>query len=938
MTVSHQSSADRLLCVVSHTHWDREWYHPAARFRVRLLALVDAVLGQSGAAPFLLDGQAIVLEDYLDWCPERAHDVREALQGGRIEAGPWYVLADNLIVSGEAIIRNLEAGARRLAAWGASAPPVAWCPDSFGHPAAMPTIARGFGLDVGVVWRGLGGPSHPAGDSVRWVGPDGTELPVWHLPRDGYEYGSALPVERDAAIRRWQQLKVDAMARARTSVVLLTNGADHHARQPDLHEAIAWLREAASGDGVEVQAMGLHDWAQRFAQAARGTTLPTVKGELRHSAGHTWSLGGTLATRAHQKRRNARIERGLLRDVEPWLALLRLQSPVRSAHGLPDARLTMTQLPTVLERAWETVLRTHPHDTLCGCSVDEVARQMDARQDEAAAMGQELRQAALQLLLQHDVVTARTRRDFDWRRVVLRNRAPRARGGVAHVRFVRHVADEAVGPGSAGRTAARDVAPLDLNALPGDSAGRQVLRQSRQRVRRESPQHYPDNDWAEVQETLLWVPALPANGLQVFDGRSHLISPASQPTDPVWLRTAHAATSDTEPDFIFGNARARCTVHRTVDGHARVSWQVDDRRIDDVLWVETRADVGDSYTPAPRGAPERLQCMSVRVLARGPLRATLRLNYRTAHAPHIRVRVDLSVDADSTLLHVSCRGTVLRADQRLHLVMHSDVRQADVWADAALGPVRRAVDASVESDASESVPPGMPMHRWATVSNAMQGLTCISDGLAEVEARTSDAHGGERGACLALTLVRGTGALSRSDLPERPGHAGWPVDIPEAQCLGPFAARAALMLHGPMNDDTLARIRDACDEVLLPLAGESWPDLDTSSSPAQVTGVALAGEAFEQSAVTLSAHDTEAMLLRAVNLTARHAMGAWQLPDAGPWLVTPCRLDETPTGEAFISHGQITLDAGPREVLTVRVRRAVRSTTHPAPSPPPPSR
>ena len=59
-------SALRVL-VVSHTHWDREWYHAAGRFRHRLVALVDDLLddpppeGQS----FLLDGQGIVLDDYL---------------------------------------------------------------------------------------------------------------------------------------------------------------------------------------------------------------------------------------------------------------------------------------------------------------------------------------------------------------------------------------------------------------------------------------------------------------------------------------------------------------------------------------------------------------------------------------------------------------------------------------------------------------------------------------------------------------------------------------------------------------------------------------------------------------------------------------------------------------------------------------------------------
>lgn len=944
------ASPDRVLCVVSHTHWDREWYHPAARFRVRLLALVDAILDHPGDAPFLLDGQAIVLEDYLEWRPERLPEVLNALRAGRIEAGPWYVLADNLIVSGEAIIRNLEAGARRLATWGASAPPVAWCPDSFGHPAAMPTIARGFGLEVGVVWRGLGGPAHPTGDSLHWLGPDGVSLPIWHLPRDGYEYGSALPVARDAAQRRWQALRQDALARARTPVVLLTNGADHHARQTDLPSALAALREAAAVDAVAVQAMGLREWAQHFAAGVQRAVLPSVQGELRNSSGYTWSLGGTLATRAHQKRRNARLERGLLRDVEPWLALLRLQAVSAPVSSFADARLSMAQLPTVLARAWDTVLRTHPHDTLCGCSVDDVARQMEARQDEAAAMGQELRHAALSLLLQHDVVAARTRRDFDWRRVVLRNRAPRPRGGVAQLRLVQHLTDEAVGPGSAGPSEQTDDAPLLGNSMTGDGPFvQQLLRRRRQRVRRESPQHYPDNDWAEVTDSLLWVPPLPAGGLVAYDAETwdRATPVPSKPADPVWARRISSRSATRDAEFAIGNTRTRCTVRLGADGFARLALQVDDRLIDDALWIETRADLGDSYTPAPRGETERLRCTGMRLLADGPLRATLRLRYRTTRAPHIRVHLDVSLDADSTLLQLSLHGHVGRPDQRLHLVMQSDLVStrdlpgADtthvdvpvgVWADAALGPVQRAPEPVALAGLVEAVPPGMPMHRWASLANVMRGLTCIADGLAEVEARVHEAQA----ACLALTLVRGTGALSRPDLPERPGHAGWPADIPEAQCLGPFAARAALLLHGPMNDDTLARIRDACDDVLLPITGESWPDLDTATTPRQITGVALSGEAFEQSAVTLSARDPHAVLLRAVNLTTRQATGAWRLPDSGPWLVTPCRLDETPIGDTYVSHGQVLLDAGPREVLTVRVRRAPDPTTLPAPSPPRP--
>src|SRR4051794_26958720 len=129
--------------IVSHTHWDREWYHPVERFRQRLGALIDELLDDPPRDPesFLLDRQAIVVEVHLGVSSARASDVVRLVQSGQIEAGPWYVLADELIPSGEALVRNLLAGRRSL--WnrvGSKSPPVLYCPDSFGHPAALPAI------------------------------------------------------------------------------------------------------------------------------------------------------------------------------------------------------------------------------------------------------------------------------------------------------------------------------------------------------------------------------------------------------------------------------------------------------------------------------------------------------------------------------------------------------------------------------------------------------------------------------------------------------------------------------------------------------------------------------------------------------------------------------------------------------------------------------
>ena len=169
---------------------------------------------------------------------------------GRLEAGPWYVLADELIPSGEALVRNLLAGRRVLDRVGTAAPHVLYCPDSFGHPAALPDIAAGFGCGVIVLWRGYGGPRWPTGDTVWWQGSGGARALLYHLSRDGYELGASLPAEPTQVVERWSRIRGELAPRATVGVTLLLNGADHHARQRQRDKAIVALEHSAAPDVV----------------------------------------------------------------------------------------------------------------------------------------------------------------------------------------------------------------------------------------------------------------------------------------------------------------------------------------------------------------------------------------------------------------------------------------------------------------------------------------------------------------------------------------------------------------------------------------------------------------------------------------------------------------------------------------------------------------
>ena len=895
----HRAAAPLTVLVVSHTHWDREWYHPVGRFRQRLVALVDALLDDppSRDAPFLLDGQGVVLDDYLAVRPERRDALAAALASGALEAGPWYVLADELLAGGEALVRNLLAGRASLRALGAEPPPVLYSPDAFGHPAALPILAVGFGCPVVIVWRGYGGPAWPPGDTARWRAPDGTAVLLAHLPPDGYEFGASLPATTADAAARWARIREVLAPRAVLSLALLLNGADHHARQPGLDAAIAALARAAAPARVRRASLaGFAAELGRRAARAAPDALPVVHGELRASYGYTWTLQGTFAARAAQKRRAVRAARLLERDAEPWAALAALRGH-RSFAPL-------------LRAAWRTLLRCHPHDTLCGCSIDAVARAMDARLESAVAQGRGVRDDALDILVGHDPARARPRRG-EWRPVVVvRNRAARPRSGVAELLVLRERRRVAVGPGG-GVVPPDEGGPPRPFAVDGGRVPVQTLSDAPRHHRVESPVHYPDDALVDAARVLAWVDAVPAYGavaLPVGHGaRATAAVPSARAvrTGPRWMENEHL----------------RVEIDRA--GHVHLSPRAGGPAIDSLLTLEDVGDVGDLYTHSPSG-PVRLadRLHAVRRVHAGPLRGELHGELRLAvpvattrdgRSPRVaplRAHVALSLDAGAAVLRVGVRGVNRSRDHRLRLRFRTGLARAAVCADAAFGPVER-IPIVTPPESREEAPPTAPLARYVTVAAGAYGVTLYADGLAEYEA----AEDGD----LAVTLLRAVGELSRGDLPQRPGHAGWPAPVPQAQALGPFAASFAVFPHGARDLHTIHRIECAADDVLLPLVGDTLRDaLDL---PAAVHGLELIGDGLAFSACKPRDDGGDGLVLRCTNLTERAVRGAWCF-GSPVREASLARLDETPIAgpPPAVRGGTVEFDAPPRAVVTLLVR------------------
>ena len=61
---------------------------------------------------YTLDGQMAAVMDFLETRPDREETVRRLVEEKKLFIGPWYILNDEFLSSGESHIRNLSLGSR----------------------------------------------------------------------------------------------------------------------------------------------------------------------------------------------------------------------------------------------------------------------------------------------------------------------------------------------------------------------------------------------------------------------------------------------------------------------------------------------------------------------------------------------------------------------------------------------------------------------------------------------------------------------------------------------------------------------------------------------------------------------------------------------------------------------------------------------------------
>jgi alpha-mannosidase len=367
--------------LVPHTHWDREWYQPFDEFLQRLVEMMDGLIevlsNDARFGHFHLDGQTAMIDDYLAVRPERRPDIERLAREGRLSVGPWFTQMDEFLTSGESTIRNLEWGTRRAAeltgepGGGLRA---GYLPDQFGHVGQMPQILANAGFDRAVVWRGV--PNEIDRTAFWWESADGSRVLAEYLIW-GYSLGLGIGWAQDAeGIGTELRKAIDWIAphAAYPDRVLVEVGSDHQGPAAKLPPLLPEVN-AAIGARAEIGSIA------SYLDAPDPEGIPTWRGELR-SAARTYLLPGVYSTRAHQKQTRAEVEALLERWAEPFAALVPgFEWPAKE-----------------LEEAWRLLLWNGAHDSVCGCSVDQVARDVDDRYARADVLADDIARVALEAL------------------------------------------------------------------------------------------------------------------------------------------------------------------------------------------------------------------------------------------------------------------------------------------------------------------------------------------------------------------------------------------------------------------------------------------------------------------------------------------------------------------------------------------------------------
>lgn len=424
--------------LVLHTHWDREWRYPLWENRMYLCNMVDELLHILDTQPdyrsFVMDGQTVIIEDYLEVRPENREKIEKYIREGRIEIGPWYTLPDLYPVSGESLVRNLLRGTRLAEKFG-KCTKVAYESFGWGQTAQFPQIYKQFGLDFSVVAKNVSKERAPQCEFF-WEAPDGSKILATRLgehARANFFMNAYLKIMTDLDYNsdeyefKWGKhgfvyhradkngywndfhklnddekiheenikaavdVAIEAMKASSDDTLLpLFDGSDSTTAQPKITELVKKMNELY--DDISFEHISLSEYAALAKDTYPKRDLITVKGELRDGPTYKCSANA-LATRPKIKQLNKKAENTLFRMAEP----------LRFMSGIDESAF--------FDLAEKFLLLSHPHDSINGVTQDKTVEDTMNNLRQSLEISEVLCDRACQAIVKRIDMTAFSKND-----------------------------------------------------------------------------------------------------------------------------------------------------------------------------------------------------------------------------------------------------------------------------------------------------------------------------------------------------------------------------------------------------------------------------------------------------------------------------------------------------------------------------------------------
>lgn len=891
------------LHLISHTHWDREFYFSFQRFRYRLVHVVNELLDYLPDHPsfryYHLDGQTSVVDDYAEVEHERKEELFARIAEGRILIGPWYVLADQFKVSGEAVIRNLLIGGRHCREFGGKMN-IGYLPDLFGHIGQMPQILRGFGMSEAVIWRGISdrGDDLLPGEWI-WEGTDGSRVLAVHLPdRHGYTNGFALPHDPEGLREKLDQLYDELKPYAGTSHMLIMNGMDHQSAHLPIPELLDRINRenpryrvihSSLPEYVRQQRIGLDE--QRL-QVRTGEFRSTNHGK---TSIFNFVVPNVLSSRIHLAQWNERMQTLLERWAEPFSVMASWQG-----HNYPR---------TLLRTAWKYLLQNHPHDSICGTSLDDAPRQMITRFEWVRDIGDQARAESLHALSG----------SFD------------PTGGVPDSRIVRVF--------NPLQYTVSEVVEMEV-PFPEELPFKDVI--------------LMDDTGAEIPVKLLsisnrlhqpdymsyWPPALSgmkrmahiafrAEDVPAFGSRSYRLRSVERPNRR-WVRFSESAAVPTmENDYLLLKFHP--------NGSFDLLEKTSGKQYNHLHIFEDGADIGDTYTYSESNADRIFSTYGERASFRQIEHTAVRNVYEITIPWLLPVRYDpvkqeraseriecqltsrISLAAGARRVDVETWFDNKAEDHRLRVLFPTGLRTETADAAGSFEVTRRPIRVKQPEREVwlEDEPVTFPHKGFVDLNDGTHGFALIAPGIMEYEVM----HTEERS--IALTLLRAVGYLGAGNRPLTILHGAGPhVETPDAQCKGIRHYRYSLYPHS--GDWQEGRVMEQTQRFITGLYGLAYPEADGASAiPAMQSMLRIGNRELVFSALKLNEQGQGSILrfynptrqLQTTEIAVQSAMTGAYLVDLQENRLERLTMQTTKTAEGIWS--SIEIRVGPGKILGI---------------------